>query len=67
MKIQLADKLVETKEVTINNYKEIWFRVNKDQTWYKSPYKDHYTLISELSKLSKLGITEFLQLIQKDK
>lgn len=65
MKIELANRLVETKKETINGFTNYWFRIDKSNVWYKSPYNSEYELISELSKLSKKGLISFLELIKE--
>lgn len=66
MKIQLENKVVETREETINGLTTIYFRVNKNKNWYRSPYSTSYDLISEVSKLKKDELDCLLDLIKED-
>lgn len=66
MKIQLENKVVETREETVNGFTTIYFRVNKDKTWYRSPYATSYDLISEVAKFSKDELKCLIDLIKDE-
>jgi len=63
MKLQLEDKLIETLSAKQNNFVTIWFRVNNGE-WYKSPYSTESELIHELSNMSDLDLSTYIELIK---